>query len=126
MGAEQTDFAVKTWCAAEQALEHYRNEFAPQEKIYCFLQMQNLTAGQYTIHSHWINPSHEVEQVNDHSFSLKKTQNYTYYAWISFLKNGPFKQMFTGASVDRKYLGRWQVRFLLDGQPVATQTFLLS
>lgn len=104
------------WLTAGEDLSLQKDHFSLYDKVYLIMRFQQLAAGSYTINSDWLNPEGKVEQRNSHTFSLKKQSNYTYYAWLSLLRNGPFKQMFTGSTIDRKFEGAWQLQVFLNGQ----------
>lgn len=119
------EIARTIWLAAGEDLSLQKNHFSIYDKVYLIVRFQQLAAGSYTLQSDWLNPEGEVEQRNSHTFSLKNQTKYTYYAWLSLLKNGPFKQMLTGSDIDRTFMGTWQLQVFVNGQILDTLEFTM-
>ena len=115
----------KAWLSSGEELSQQKNRFSLYDKVYLIVRFQELTGGEYTINSDWLNPEGQLEQHNTHTFYLKKQSDYTYYAWLSLLKNGPMKRLLTGSDINRKFLGNWQVQLFLNGQKIDILAFTM-
>jgi len=123
VAAEQVD--LKAWLSSGEELSLQRDSFSVYEKVYIIVRFQDLAYGKYTINSDWLNPEGQLEQHNTHSFYLKKQSDYTYYAWLTLLKNGPMKSILTGSDINRKFQGNWQVQLFLNGRKIDSLAFTM-
>ncbi len=123
VAAEQVE--LKAWLSSGEELSLQKNSFSVYEKVYLIVRFQELACGEYTINSDWLNPEGQLEQHNTHTFYLKKQSDYTYYAWLTLLKNGPMKSILTGSDINRKFQGNWQVQLFLNGQKIDSLAFIM-
>lgn len=121
IAAEQVPY--RAWLSSGEDLSQHKKRFSIYDKVYFIIRFQELASGEYTINSDWINPAGKVEQHNTHTFFLKKQSDYTYYAWLFLLKNGPFKRMLIGSDINREFQGIWQAQFFLNAQNITSLTF---
>ena len=121
IAAEQVQYTA--WLSSGEDLSEHKNRFSIYDKVYLIIRLQELAPGEYTINSDWINPEGKLEQHNAHTFYLKKQSDYTYYAWVSLLKNGPLKRILTGSDINREFQGNWQTQVFLNDQKITSLTF---
>lgn len=121
--SEQVEY--KAWLSSGEKLSLQKNRFSLYEKVYIIVRFQELASGEHTINSDWLNPEGQLEQHNTNTFYLKKQSDYTYYAWLSLLKNGPMKRLLTGSDINRKFHGNWQIQLFLNGQKIDNLAFTM-
>lgn len=98
--------------------------FAPYEKIYLLVALQQLQPGKYTLTTDWLTPWGELEHQSNHSFDITKlTASWKACSWLNLWKNGPVTRLLTGEDFKKKFYGSWTVRLFLNGKQIHMQSF---
>jgi len=92
--------------------------FSVAEPICILIDFHALPPGRHYIETDWIAPSGSVEQHDSYGFTAGREAPFHYFSCLRILRNGPFKQLFTGTDRDSRFTGAWNVHVYIDNERI--------
>lgn len=101
-----------------------REEFSCSDKIYAVLELNGLAKGRYHLEAIWRGPRGKDQEHTEYPFTAVR-QKERVWVWLKLHRSpeAALVQFANPSAGMDEFIGKWKIRLLLNGKPVASKEF---
>ena len=100
------------------------DQFSCSDKIYAVLELNGLPKGQYHLDAQWQDPHGKDREHTKYPFKVMRKSE-RIWVWLKLHRSpeAALVQFANPSAGMDEFIGRWKIRLLLNGKPLATKEF---